>query len=147
MQALLPKPLNLFLTIILPTNMRFRMCFHTGTISDVFDEGSYIQNHNLVPFGAVFGLINYQGLRKATFNGFKMMNMMGTTRVSLTGGSGDADGVDGFATLSQDSTKLTILVYRYYKTFSTVKPDTAVTITINNMPFANGTLKMTHYRG
>jgi len=41
------------------------------TISDVFDEsgatlGSYIEQHSSIPFGGVFGLINYQGLRKAT---------------------------------------------------------------------------------
>ena len=122
------------------------------TISDVFDEcpsnnlGSYIEFHNYVPFGEVFGLINYQGLRKATFNAFKMLHMTGPVRLSLTGGSGDADGVDGFATLSQDTTQLAVLIYNYYQDFTTTGNDNTVSLTINNMPFKSGLLTVSHFR-
>jgi Glycosyl hydrolases family 39 len=122
------------------------------TISDVFDEypsnnlGSYIEFHNLIPFGGVYGLINYQGLRKATFNAFKMLHMMGPARLSLTGGSGTVDGVDGFATLSQDSSQLAVLLYNYYTDFTTAVGSSAVNLTINNMPFKNGPLTVTHFR-
>jgi Glycosyl hydrolases family 39. len=121
------------------------------TISDAFDEsgatlGSYIEQHNSVPFGNVFGLINYQGLRKATFNGFKMLHMMGVTRCSLTGGTGDADGVDGFATMSKDSTQMAVLLYSYYKDFTVGGVDNTVNLTINHMPFQNGQLTIRHYQ-
>jgi len=90
----------------MPRPTSFRTYFHTGTISDVFDEGSYITGHSLGPVREVFGLINYQGIRKAAFNGYKMLNMMGTTRLALTGGTADADGVDGFATVSSDNSQV-----------------------------------------
>ena len=121
------------------------------TISDVFDEsgptlGSYIEQHNNIPFGGVFGLITYQGIRKATFNAFKMLHMMGSTRLSLTGGSGDADGVDGFATLSKDTAQLAVLLYNYYTDFTGTGGDNAVNLTINNIPFQSGQLTVRHYR-
>jgi xylan 1,4-beta-xylosidase len=121
------------------------------TISDVFDEsgatlGSYIEQHSSIPFGGVFGLINYQGLRKATFNAFKMLHMMGATRCSLTGGSGDADGVDGFATLSKDTSQLSVLLYSYTKDFTVAGGDNTVNLTINHLPFQNGQLTVRHYQ-
>jgi xylan 1,4-beta-xylosidase len=120
-------------------------------ISDVFDEsgatlGSYIEQHNSIPFGGVFGLINYQGIRKATFNGFKMLHMTGVTRCSMTGGSGDADGVDGFATLSKDTAQMAVLLYNYYKDFTSAGGENVANLTINRMPFGNGQLTIRHFR-
>ena len=125
--------------------------FSYWTISDVFDEsgptlGSYIEQHNSIPFGGVFGLITYQGIRKATFNAYKMLHMMGSTRLSLTGGSGEADGVDGFATLSKDTAQLAVLLCNCYKDFTGTGGDNDVSLTINNMPFQNGQLTVRHYR-
>jgi xylan 1,4-beta-xylosidase len=120
-------------------------------ISDVFDEafpgfGSWIEDHNKIPFGQVFGLINYQGIRKPTFNAFKMLNMMGTTRLSLNGGSGDNDGVDGFAAI-KDTSQVSILVYNYYKDLSKNGPDETVNLTIKNLPFPNGSkISFQHFR-
>jgi xylan 1,4-beta-xylosidase len=120
-------------------------------ISDVFDEsgatlGSYIEQHNSIPFGGVFGLITYQGIRKATFNAFKMLHMMGPTRLSLTGGSGETDGIDGFATLSKDSAQLAVLLYNYYVDFTGTGGENTANLTIKNLPFQNGQLTISHYR-
>jgi xylan 1,4-beta-xylosidase len=120
------------------------------TISDCFDEwgsSGYMEGNNLVPFGAVFGLINYQGVRKAAFNAYRLMHMMGTTRLSLTGGSGDNDGVDGFATVKADTSQVAILVYSYYNNLTTTGADETVNLTINNLPFTSGRqVTMHHYR-
>jgi xylan 1,4-beta-xylosidase len=121
------------------------------TISDVFDEsgatlGSYIEQHSNIPFGSVFGLINYQGLRKATFNAFKMLHMMGVTRCSLTGGTGEADGVDGFAAMSKDTSQMQVLLYSYAKDFTATGSDNTVNLTINHLPFQNGQLTVRHYQ-
>jgi hypothetical protein len=123
------------------------------TISDCFDEwwgnnsNSYIEGNKNVPFGQVFGLINYQGIRKAAFNAFAMLHKMGTIGLQLTGGSGDADGVDGFATVNADSSQVTILVYSYYNDLTTTGSDNIANLTINNLPFANGRqLTVNHYR-
>ena len=73
--------------------------FSYWVLSDVFDEssgpsGSYIlgQGGNL-PFGRVFGLMTFQGMRKAAFNAFKMLNYLGPKRLMSGGGTG-GDGVD-----------------------------------------------------
>ncbi|MBN2189170.1 MAG: hypothetical protein JW699_06935 [Chitinispirillaceae bacterium] len=122
-------------------------------ISDCFDEwwgnngNSYIEGNNNVPFGQVFGLINYQGIRKAAFNAFKMLHLMGTIGLQLTGGSGDADGCDGFATVNTDSSRVAIMMYSYYNDLTTTGADDIVNLAINNLPFASGQqLIVNHYR-
>jgi xylan 1,4-beta-xylosidase len=120
--------------------------FSYWAISDVFDEGSYIEGHSMVPFGEVFGLINYQGIRKATFNAFKMLHMMGATRLSLSGGTNDADGVDGFATINGDNSQVAVMVYNFYKSLSGQTAVDDVSLTVNNLPFPNGDVEVRHYR-
>jgi len=126
--------------------------FSYWAVSDVFDEstgpsGSYIlaQGGNL-PFGRVFGLINFQGMRKAAWNAFKMLNYLGTKRVMSSGGTAN-DGVDGMATLSAGSDELQILVYNYYATLNTTGTDN-VTVNVSNLPaaLANKELFVTHFR-
>jgi xylan 1,4-beta-xylosidase len=115
-------------------------------ISDVFDEGSWYASHSTTPFGEVFGLINQQGIRKATFNAYKMLNMMGTSRLALTGGTGDADGVDGFATLSSDNAQVAVLVYNFYKQLAGQTAIDNVALSVS-LPFSNGTsVEVRHYR-
>jgi xylan 1,4-beta-xylosidase len=126
--------------------------FSYWAVSDVFDEssgpsGSYIlgQGGNL-PFGRVFGLIGFQGVRKAAWNAFKMLNYLGTKRMTTTGGTA-SDGVDGMATMSANSDELQILVYNYYQTLNTTGTDN-VTINVSNLPaaLANKELFVTHFR-
>jgi len=124
--------------------------FSYWTVSDVFDEssgpsGSYIlaQGGNL-PFGSVFGLLTFQGVRKAAYNGFKMLNYLGTQRLTATGGSGNSDGVDAFATMSAASDEVEIIVYNYYATVNTTGSDTA-TVTLNNLPFAGQPVFVTQF--
>jgi len=119
-------------------------------ISDVFDEsgsnkGSWIAMHNYRPFGAVFGLINYQGIRKATFNAFKMLHMMGDTLVSLTGGSGESDGVDGFATVKADGSELSVIIYNYYVDLTGSGGENTVNVNVNNLPFSGGKIEVMRY--
>ena len=77
--------------------------FSYWVLSDIFDEsggpsGSYIlgQGGNL-PFGRVFGLMTFQGVRKAAFNAFKMLNYLGPRRLMSGGGTGGASGTANFA--------------------------------------------------
>ncbi len=68
--------------------------FSYWVLSDVFDEssgpsGSYIlskTSNGTLPFGQVFGLMTFQGIRKASFNAFKMLNYLGPTRLQSSGG-------------------------------------------------------------
>ncbi|MBN1306679.1 MAG: hypothetical protein JXA18_02090 [Chitinispirillaceae bacterium] len=119
-------------------------------ISDVFDEsgsnkGSFIEMNNKIPFGGVFGLITYHGIRKATFNAFKMLHLTGTALLSLTGGSKEADGVDGFATINADTSEAAVILYNYYKDFSGGGGDNIVELTVKNLPFSHGKLKVVRY--
>jgi xylan 1,4-beta-xylosidase len=123
--------------------------FSYWVISDVFDEssgpsGSYILGHDGVPFGQVFGLMNFQGLRKAAFNGFKMLNYLGSKQLSVSGGSGDSDGVDGIASISESGDEVAVIVYNYYATLLTSGSD-SVTVNVDNLPFAGEDMFVTKF--
>ena len=114
--------------------------FSYWVLSDIFDEsggpsGSYIlgQGGNL-PFGRVFGLMTFQGVRKAAFNAFKMLNYLGPRRLMSGGGTG-GDGVDAMATTSASGDEIQILVYNFFATLNTTGSDD-VTVTVNNLPAA-----------
>jgi len=126
--------------------------FSYWTLSDVFDEsdgpsGSYIlsQGGNL-PFGRVFGLMTFQGLRKTAFNAFKMLNYLGPQRVMSDGGTG-GDGVDAMATTSVSGDEVQILVYNYFATLDTSGSDD-VMVTVSNLPaaLAGKEVFVTHFR-
>jgi xylan 1,4-beta-xylosidase len=126
--------------------------FSYWVLSDVFDEssgpsGSYIlgQGGNL-PFGKVFGLMTFQGVRKAAFNAFKMLAYLGPKRLMSGGGTGN-DGVDAMATLSANSDELQILVYNTAATFASTGND-MVTVNVSNLPtaLAGKELFVTHFR-
>ena len=149
----LAKTIKLIVGDCIGGNYRYPDVLSYWTISDCFDEwwgnnsNSYIEGNNKVPFGEVFGLINYQGIRKAAFNEYVMLNKMGTAGLQLTGGSGDAEGVDGFATLSADSSRVDVMVYSYYNNLTTTGPDDVANLVISNLPFASERqLTVDHYR-
>jgi len=113
--------------------------FSYWVLSDVFDEssgpsGSYIlgKNSGQLPFGQVFGLMTAQGMRKAAFNAFKLLNMTGPVRLKSAGGTG-SDGVDAMATTSASGDSLQVLVYDAYAKMNTTGSD-MVTINISNLP-------------
>ena len=114
--------------------------FSYWVLTDVFgesgsDTGMYIQQQGgNVPFGAVFGLITFQGMRKAAFNGFKLLNYLGPQRLMSGGGTG-GDGVDAMATRSAAGDEIQIIVYNYYSTVKTTGSDT-VTVNVSNLPAA-----------
>jgi xylan 1,4-beta-xylosidase len=115
-------------------------------ISDVFDEGSWYASHSTTLFGQVFGLINQHGIPKAAFNAHRLLHKMGTTRLALTGGTGDNDGVDGFATVDSTNSVVTIMVYNFYKALGGQTAVDNVSLTVNSLPIANGNVEVRHYR-
>lgn len=115
-------------------------------LSDVFDEGYYIEKNNFIPFAQVFGLVNYQGIPKAAFNEFRMLHMMGTTRLMLSGGTGDGDGVDAFATVNDDGNRVSVMVYNFYDTLRGHTEIDTVTLTIGSLPFTDDMVDIYHYR-
>ncbi len=126
--------------------------FSYWVASDIFDEssgpsGSYIlgQGGNL-PFGRVFGLMTFQGVRKATFNAFKMLNYLGPKRLMSAGGT-TGDGVDALVTSSATDDEIQILVYNYFATPNTSGSD-GVTVTVSNLPaaLAGREVFVTHFR-
>ena len=113
--------------------------FSYWVLSDVFDESSgalrFVHpGHRAatLPFGEVFGLMTFQGMRKAAFNAFKMLNYLGPKRLMSGGGTGN-DGVDAMATMSANSDEVQILVYNQYATFNTTGTD-MVTVNVSNLP-------------
>jgi xylan 1,4-beta-xylosidase len=126
--------------------------FSYWVASDIFDEssgpsGSYIlgQGGNL-PFGRVFGLMTFQGVRKAAFNALRMLSYLGPRRL-LSGGGTGGDGVDAMATMSANNDELQILVYNYFATLNTIGSDT-VNVNVSNLPatLVGKELFVTHFR-
>ena len=118
--------------------------FSYWVLTDVFDEDggtdgihmTTMSNGN-TPFGGVFGTMTFQGMRKAAFNAFKMLNYTGSNRLSVTGGTAGADGVNAMVTESASGDELQILVYNYYKTLNTASsPADNVTVNVSNLPTA-----------
>ncbi|HEX2959496.1 MAG TPA: hypothetical protein VHO70_21860 [Chitinispirillaceae bacterium] len=119
-------------------------------ISDVFDESGregYIKDNNAV-FGQVFGMINYHGIPKATFNAYRMLNKMGTTRIECKSSvsSAEDDGVDGFATVNDNSSELAVVIYNFYKVLGGQTAVDNVALTVNDLPFPKGKVQVTHFR-
>ena len=80
--------------------------------------------------------MTFQGMRKAAFNAFKMLNYLGPKRLQSAGGTG-SDGVDAMATTSATGDALQILVYNYYKTLNTASGSgDSVTMNVSNLPSA-----------
>ena len=118
--------------------------FSYWVLTDVFDEdggtdGIHMttKSNGNTPFDGVFGLMTFQGVRKAAFNAFKLLNYTGAKRLSVTGGTGTADGVDAMVTASASGDELQILVFNYYKTLNTASGSgDNVTLSVANLPAA-----------
>ncbi|MBN1608659.1 MAG: hypothetical protein JW940_18670, partial [Polyangiaceae bacterium] len=118
--------------------------FSYWALTDVFDEdggtdGIHMttKSNGNTPFDGVFGLMTFQGMRKADFNAFKLLNYLGPKRVQASGGSGAPDGVDAMVTTSASGDELQILVYNYYKTLNTASgTGDNVTVNVSNLPSA-----------
>jgi xylan 1,4-beta-xylosidase len=118
--------------------------FSYWVLTDVFDEdggtdGIHMtsKSNGNTPFDGVFGVMTFQGMRKAAFNAFKLLNYTGPKRVAVTGGTVGTDGVDAMVTESASGDELQILVYNYYKTLNTASsPADNVTVNVSNLPTA-----------
>jgi xylan 1,4-beta-xylosidase len=117
--------------------------FSYWALTDVFDEdggtdGIHMTSVNSgnTPFAQVFGVMTFQGMRKAAFNAFKLLNYTGSKRLQSGGGTG-SDGIDAMATTSDSGDSLQILVYNYYKTLNTASGSgDSVTVNVSNLPSA-----------
>ncbi len=112
-------------------------------LSDVFDESSgtansYMLSHSSQPFGQVFGLMTVQGMRKAAFNAFKLLNYLGPNRLSSGGGGSDTSGgINLMATMSDAGDSLQILLYDYNNTLNTPSGSgDSQAIAVSNLPAA-----------
>jgi xylan 1,4-beta-xylosidase len=103
--------------------------FNTGTAT-AFREG----NFGLLVKGDASIPISFD-VAKPAFNAFRLLHMMGDTRLSTTGGT-TADGVNAAATMASDGSAIQILVYNHVNG-GTANSSTAkqVKITVNNIPW------------
>ena len=112
--------------------------FDTGTAT-AFREGNYgllLKGDPAIP--ASFDVA------KPPFNAFRLLHMMGDTRVTASGGT-TSDGVNAAATVSSDGGAVQILVYNHV-TGGTGDSSKAsqVKLTVSNIP-GTGALKIRHY--
>jgi xylan 1,4-beta-xylosidase len=112
--------------------------FDTGTAT-AFREGNYgllLKGEPAVP-------VSFD-VAKPAFNAFRLLHMMGDTRVSSSGGT-TSDGVNAVATVSGDGSATQILVYNHVAggTADSSKAS-QVKLTVNNIP-GTGALKIRQY--
>ena len=106
------------------------------------------------PF-AGFRALASDGLDLPVLNVFRMFAKMSGERVAVESSAGlDAETIrssgvrgspDVSALASLDKNKLAVLVWHYHDD-DLPGPDAAVELALDNLPFANGAAKLTHYR-
>jgi xylan 1,4-beta-xylosidase len=109
-------------------------------VSDVFEENGWDGYRDNPMNSGGMGLISRQGLHKPAYNAFKMLNMMGTTQISIN--STPNGSVNGMATIKSDST-VHVILYNSFKDYGVnegnERPPAGsddVTLTISNVPFS-----------
>jgi beta-xylosidase len=116
--------------------------FSYWVLSDVFDEdggtdGIHMTQTPNTPFGTIFGVMTFQGMRKAAFNAFKLLNYTGPKRLMLSGGNDNNGGINGMATASDSGDSLQILLYNYTNTLNTASGSgDSQAISVTNLPAA-----------
>jgi xylan 1,4-beta-xylosidase len=117
--------------------------FSYWAFTDVFDEssgtdGMYMsKNSGNTPFGKVFGLMTFQGMRKAAFNAFKLLNFTGPKRLYVSGGADTSGGINAMATTSAAGDSLQILLYNYNNKLNTASgAGDSQAISVSGLPAA-----------
>ncbi len=125
--------------------------FAYWTISDLyeeFDSGSKLAfregNYGLMLKGDPRYPDSYD-VAKPAFNAYRLLHMMGETRVATSGGR-TGDGVNAVATLAADGKSLQVLVYNHVDG-GQADPlaSSLVSVQFNNIPFASGKIRVRHY--
>jgi xylan 1,4-beta-xylosidase len=125
--------------------------FAYWTISDLyeeFDSGSKLAfregNYGLMLKGDPRYPDSYD-VAKPVFNAFRLLHIMGETRVATTGGR-TGDGVNAVSTLAADGKSLQTLVYNHVDG-GQADPlaSSLVSVQFSNIPFASGKIRVRHY--
>lgn len=125
--------------------------FAYWTISDLyeeFDSGNKLAfregNYGLMLKGDPRYPDSYD-VAKPAFNAFRLLHMMGETRVATTGGR-TGSGVNGIATLAADGKALQMLVYNHVDGGQADPLESSlVSLQFNNIPFASSKMRVRHY--
>jgi xylan 1,4-beta-xylosidase len=125
--------------------------FAYWTISDLyeeFDSGAKLAfregNYGLMLKGDPSYPDSYD-VAKPAFNAFRLLHMMGETRVAASGGR-TGDGVNAVATLSADGKALQMLVYNHVDGGQADSlASSLVSVQFSNIPFASGRIRVRHY--
>jgi xylan 1,4-beta-xylosidase len=125
--------------------------FAYWTISDLyeeFDSGTNLAfregNYGLMLKGDPLYPDSYD-VAKPAFNAFRLLHMMGDTRIFTSGGR-TGDGVNAVATLAADGQSLQMLVYNHVDG-GQANPQAFSLVTVNftNIPLAWGKIRVRHY--
>ena len=125
--------------------------FAYWTVSDLyeeFDSGTKLAfregNYGLMLKGDSRYPDSYD-VAKPAFNAFRLLHMMGDTRVATSGGR-TGDGVNAVATLAADGKSLQVLVYNHVDGGQADPLDASfVSVRFDNLPFGSGKIRVRHY--
>jgi xylan 1,4-beta-xylosidase len=84
---------------------------------------------------------------KPAFNAFRVLHLLGSNQLPVTGGSTADAAVNALATIAADGQSVQILVYNHVAGGAAdSSTNSLVSLTVNNLPFAtSGTLHVRHY--
>lgn len=99
--------------------------FAYWVVSDVYDEGRFPRT----AFPGLFGLINFNGLPKASFNAYRLLHMLGEHEVKV-----DGDGLDGRLNIwaAKSGSEKQLLVYYWQPQNREALPERQVEITLRD---------------
>lgn len=107
--------------------------------SDVYDELGEIESE----FSGLFGLITPNGIRKPNYNAFRMLHELGNSRIRITGGN---DEVNGIATYNREQIRIILYNCKYdiLRTDGDNLLKRIISLKIRNIPWSR--VKVEHYR-
>jgi xylan 1,4-beta-xylosidase len=120
--------------------------FSFWVVSDIFEENNLSSTSAFA--GAMGLMLRQRDVRKPSFNAFKMLHMLGDSTLSLTGGTAASatKGLNGIATISEDKSKVQVLIYDH--TYGSGNNPTftnavdTVHLSIRNLPFTSPTVQV-----
>lgn len=119
-----------------PNKIRF---FSFWCHSDVYDELGEPDSE----FPGLFGLITRNGIRKPNYNAFKMLHMLGRSRIGISGAN---SAVNGIATYNNEKISIILYncIYDIRRSNGDAGYDRIINLNVKNIPWPK--VKVEHYR-
>lgn len=115
--------------------------FAFWAFTDVFVEHGPVQNRE---FPGIYGLLTVHGLRKSSFNTYRLLRMMGDRKLRTNLTRPDVPEIEAWSSCKADDSAVQVLVWNWKHPENRNHRNRKVKLKVRNIPFNNA--KMKHYR-